>query len=70
MKAEEKLDRLKFAKLDAEPVILGFQAEDKAFVRNPMIRSSNGLWRRLTRFEPADTTRRSGLSIAALGPSR
>ena len=32
MKAEEKLDRLKYAKIDAEPVILGFQAENKAFV--------------------------------------
>jgi hypothetical protein len=34
MKAEEKLDRLKFAKIDEEPVILGFQAENKAFVRS------------------------------------
>jgi hypothetical protein len=33
MKAEEKLDQLKFAKIDSEPVILGFQAENKTFVR-------------------------------------
>lgn len=36
MKAEEKLDRLKFAKIDEEPVILGFQAENKAFVRSTL----------------------------------
>jgi hypothetical protein len=32
MKAEEKLARLKHAHIDGEPVILAFQAENKAFV--------------------------------------
>ena len=69
MKAEEKLDRLKFAKIDEEPVILGFQAENKAFVRS-IWTESNMPNHNSYHPAPTDTTFRSGLSVATLGAPR